>query len=532
MWVDILLSTYVYDALTKSDDLVPCDDSQDASVRMAAAKATAGLYNREEFSGSIRHFTEMFKGRLVEMAIGDIDLSVRIATIALLVSIDKHSMLDDEQRDSLATHIFDINSRVRVAVAGFVAGMLDELVEDSTAELETRTQAGSSKKGAQALAHEAEVAKLRVKCLASLLVKFGHRLDKLEASASNAADDALSQAASIRQTEELASTVDGAREGRIGMAIEALWDEVDIVRQWQPVIDILLLDHSEDSEPSNSAGSSGARRPRAPVLSAQQPQVVYRLETEEEAVLVETLVAILRKTQQQALRNKLEDDTSQADMTRAMIPALPRLFAKYQTDAPRIADVLLIPQVMDLDMYLEVRAISAYESLWDDISRQFLRHVEPTLLKHAVEALRCLVATQTLSNTNATKSSALEEQLVTALRETASGRDVETAGFSEDEVHALAACLLRLHMLFQSGDLTSALEEEDGGKLTSGWDIIVGLASRGRLGYREEEKVSTSSVITSNSPFTHYMSWPIRADDRGCSQSSVALRHVEDPARC
>jgi hypothetical protein len=35
--------------------------------------------------------------------------------------------------------------------------------------------------------------------------------------------------------------------------------------------------------------------------------------------------------------------------------ALPRLFAKVQTDEKRVGDVLLLPQYMNLDMYVELR---------------------------------------------------------------------------------------------------------------------------------------------------------------------------------
>ncbi len=37
---------------------------------------------------------------------------------------------------------------------------------------------------------------------------------------------------------------------------------------------------------------------------------------------------------------------------------LPRLFVKYQTDENRIKDVLILPTFMNLDLYLEMRAIS------------------------------------------------------------------------------------------------------------------------------------------------------------------------------
>jgi cohesin complex subunit SA-1/2 len=44
-----------------------------------------------------------------------------------------------------------------------------------------------------------------------------------------------------------------------------------------------------------------------------------------------------------------------SDITRALIKSLPRLFSKHQTDEARIAVVLSIPLLMNLDLYLEMR---------------------------------------------------------------------------------------------------------------------------------------------------------------------------------
>ena len=46
------------------------------------------------------------------------------------------------------------------------------------------------------------------------------------------------------------------------------------------------------------------------------------------------------------------------DITRELIKGLPRLFIKHQTDQNRIADVLVIPTLMNLDLYLEMRMIT------------------------------------------------------------------------------------------------------------------------------------------------------------------------------
>jgi len=40
-----------------------------------------------------------------------------------------------------------------------------------------------------------------------------------------------------------------------------------------------------------------------------------------------------------------------------------------------------------------------------------------------------------------------------------------------------------------SRDLSAWMDEDEGGKQSSAWDIICALVERGRLGYREEERV-------------------------------------------
>jgi len=50
-------------------------------------------------------------------------------------------------------------------------------------------------------------------------------------------------------------------------------------------------------------------------------------------------------------------------MTRILIKALPKLIAKHQTDAPRLADILSIPLLMSLAMYLDLRMVTVSSTL-------------------------------------------------------------------------------------------------------------------------------------------------------------------------
>lgn len=107
-----------------------------------------------------------------------------------------------------------------------------------------------------------------------------------------------------------------------------------------------------------------------------------------------------------------------------------------------------------------------------------------------MDTIRHLLSTTSLSNTNSQKILELEDELSSSLREVIGGRDdLETAVFSDDEVHALTAIALRVSMLFGFRDMTAWMEEDEGGKQSSAWDIFVAVAERGGLGYKEEDQV-------------------------------------------
>lgn len=53
-----------------------------------------------------------------------------------------------------------------------------------------------------------------------------------------------------------------------------------------------------------------------------------------------------------------EEENVSNDITRALIKGLPRLFIKHQSDPDRIAELLILPTLLNLDLYLEMRMIT------------------------------------------------------------------------------------------------------------------------------------------------------------------------------
>lgn len=250
-------------------------------MRHEAVKALISLYAKDDHIGGMQHFTDRFKGQLVRMATGEVDLSVRISCIHVLRQIDTHGLLEDAQRDEVATLVFEKERRVRQAVAGFFQGILDELVEERQIELD----AGSGIKGSVVKDQ------LKLKCVAELLVKYGRALDGIEDGDGEDEDDEGEGEGVVEDVK--------SRRGRVAFAVEALWGQVEVLRDWQGIMDFLLLDHSDaqgDEAPKKGKGKKGKGKAKANGAGGDsEVEPACRLTEDEETLLVEVLVASLGK---------------------------------------------------------------------------------------------------------------------------------------------------------------------------------------------------------------------------------------------
>ena len=336
-------------------------------VRLEAVRALAVVYAQSEYVGSLTHFTERFKPRLLEMAGGDTELSVRTAVIGVLSAIDSNALLEDEERERICLLLFDAEVRVRKAVSPFVAGVWQEAADERASAVVGRNKGEKVKSRAG------------VKALAMLLVKWGKALDRASEAVeeeSEAGDGPPSRRI------HLPSSSGADPRGRIVLAVEALWDEVDAVNDWECILDVLLLDHSAGRDEDMDGPDSLVESARNTVDPA------WRLTEVEETVMLEVLVASLRRAKLSSTTGKKvrlaslfalmpllmvlsqdDEETVVSDLTRALIKGLPRLFIKYQTDENRISQVLLIPPLMNLDLYLEMRMMNVRRCRISVVSR-------------------------------------------------------------------------------------------------------------------------------------------------------------------
>jgi len=262
-------------------------------------------------------------------------------------------------------------------------------------------------------------------------------------------------------------------KGRIDFAVEDLWPRVEILHDWQALCHYLLLDHTASTnrpaipvQPPRSSvslantdveGSTENDTHQDSSKNHTNMDDACKLSEPEEAILVEVLVASLRKfgatlTATEALKMRkrkkkrlhpeatdeegattederrvhepTEDEPeNKTDLTRTMISLLPKLWSKFMTDPVKLAEVFRIPKLMSLDLYLDLRMVSAFEDMWDTMIKHYLKqqHVG-TIQVISTTISHVLSETKSLEHVSQAKMLKLHEALLLSLSDMTAGR--------------------------------------------------------------------------------------------------------------
>ena len=270
-------------------------------VRLEAVKALSGVYDQPDYLHNVTNFTERFKSRLLEMATSDIDLSIRVAVIQVLGDIEGHFPLEEEEKEKLCLLLFDEEPRVRRAVSSFVRAVWEDSMEERLS--------------AEDKPNDKDKERIGIKALAQLLVKWGKSLDTLSGDAEESeigdvdmTDEAVNGARRANRRREVVALVGTEDRGRVAMAVEALWDEVEPMSDWEGLLELLLLDHSASGDESQFATPRARGRVNGKKQNDDfQVDEAWRLEETEESILLEVLVAAIRIAKEESASGKKVD---------------------------------------------------------------------------------------------------------------------------------------------------------------------------------------------------------------------------------
>jgi hypothetical protein len=189
---------------------------ENAQTRLDVVKSLQKLYENDEYISNLRHFTERFQSRFLEMATSDADRSVRVATITLLETVRQRDLLEPEDTDKLALMIFDPEGRIRRAVAAtFLAGVegrYEEICEGVGGSVEgVEEELGDDRESGEGV----PFTWLKFNALVKTLVKYDALVDEAEK------EDGEPEPAPLKGFEL------GEVEGRIPMAASSIISEME-----------------------------------------------------------------------------------------------------------------------------------------------------------------------------------------------------------------------------------------------------------------------------------------------------------------
>ncbi|KAG0027672.1 hypothetical protein BGZ81_005371 [Podila clonocystis] len=400
-----------------------------ASVRLEALRVLAKLYEIDNQPNDLRQFTSRFTHRYIEMAVGEADIAARIGALRVVTLVQKHGQIEEEDQVKLSTLIYGANPRVRKSMAKFVkARVWEDEVESRLAACEVLVNSSKGDK------EEIKKDWVELKSLASFLIKVGR-----------------SDSESVEHVNP--RLIDETKVGRIALAVEALWSEIESLKNWKSMAEYLALDHTV----ALSGSSHGKVKPKS-------LEDCYHLEEEEENVLLEIFVASLQLTvtppnvpgfMKDKAKLKTQHDDLVNEVGRFCVGVLPQLFLKYSVDSSRIRSVLVIPQLMPLNVYVDMRMTTAYEELVDEVIKVFKKHTKPSVLHAASVTLRTIQGCEILRASHEPKIGALSSHVIDAfLIATANNAYLEENASDNDTLLELKLALNRLEHLIQGTDVT------------------------------------------------------------------------------
>lgn len=229
------------------------------------------------------------------MASRESELSVRITTISLLTQIYRSGLLEDEDRDELSLLIYSDLSKVRKAIAPFVKDLLDEdFISSKLKKVQTFLSSNGVTKRRNRNGSGNEIASsvkrdwVAFKCLAEFLVKY--RKPTENSRKDDEMNDEIDESNDSDEYEDGSSilSIGDVKNNRIALAIEALWNEMEILHDWHSLAEYLSKDHTLTNSSSTAKDPQGGDNPVDAIEDC------YRLSEREESVLVQVLVACLK----------------------------------------------------------------------------------------------------------------------------------------------------------------------------------------------------------------------------------------------
>ncbi|KAI0471622.1 STAG-domain-containing protein [Xylariaceae sp. FL0804] len=456
------------------------------NTRQEVLKQLARVLKRD--ADNLAHFIDRFRPRLVEMATKDAEISVRVLAVAVVDILRASGMLDPEEVDSVSKLVFDSDIRVRKAVVGFFAKLVQEFIGNKVDEV------GGSEAIDELLGDEEDedydsLRKdwINIKALAENLTVYDSQLDDEQDEPRHGLD--------------VAADVINANmpESRIALAAQVLYEKMPEINNWQVLAGYLLFDHTTSSK---SRLSSKGNSIEAAIKKAVAPSA------REEAVLLEVLAAAVKESlapstehDRTKRRGGRLDADAQEDAAMQLAGLIPQLLKKFGSDPTMAATVLRLEHFLDLEAFQQLRQNTVpYDRLLDEIATQFNRHVDQGLLNEASTSFIHARQYEELEELVDTKVATLWDNSINTLRSIDKICELSARGnLDRVALTELSQTLMKISKLARIADCVDVLEAS-GTSIDSDQPaikVLTEIVARGSLREPNEELDDPEDEVTS-----------------------------------
>lgn len=411
------------------------------STRIEVLHQLSRLFRDESKLAGLKTFTERFRPRIVEMATHDAEINVRTAAVDLLDILREAGFLEPDDIDSVGKLIFDSDAKVRKSVVGFFAENVNSAYEATVEEMggeEALNEALAPPDEEDEEYHNPRLEWLKLKCLVDQLLSYDE--DEVELP---------SQIQRMSPGMELSLIAAGV-ESRRSLAAQALYDDIEEIREWEVIAGYLLYDHSQTVQ-----GDS------------EDPEIMLRqtcqLEEKHETVLLDILNAVVRirlqrlaeisKDKKKTKTQRESEKEDQSDMARRLSLLIPQLLKKFGALPEAAALCLRLERELNLDVFEELRQNAALTALLDDINKQFLTHHNERVLGEAIGSILHAQGSEELRETVDLKVQALWDDLINTFDALRRGKDFSTQGnLDQNVLRGVSNVVLKMAQLVTVSD--------------------------------------------------------------------------------
>lgn len=381
-------------------------------TRLEVIRALTRLYGYDEYAGGLRHFTERFKPRVIEIATEDAETNIRCAALTLVEKIRQRGYFEDDDTETILGCIFDREDRVRHSVGETFQRVLQERESEI---IDERLEGEVDDHG------DLKAKWVSLKALVGTFYSITKAQDK--ASADEAAELNIWR----EQT--------GLCPGRIRIASSSIIGALNDV-DFDTITAYLLYDNDASHEPISAK-------------PADMLKSVLSLTPTEEQYLLELLVAVAEHGESTADGKVGKKNETSTKVSEAVIDALPKLMARFK-NTEQISTLLQLLTVCDLSVYSTLRKMKQFETLMNSFSRIFFEYQSELLLRDIGHLLLFLSQVDTLNA--AVKDKLLDMQ--DSLR-----KDVLDGSIDESD---MLLTLKRLEIISAIDDCVLSFDDETG----------------------------------------------------------------------